>query len=143
MKLVGVIILAGIVSLFAGLAVTIAGSALLPCYSDKAGCGMGDAYRIFFVPLYVIAGMIAFGFSAPGIAREQPVKRAMYTLLLAGVFLCLFSIVSDLTSGRSLTSGTVSEMIQIMSAFAAVIVTQWLMIGNYVRRRQYARKEAS
>lgn len=143
MKLVGVIILAGIVSLFAGLAATIAGSALLPCTSDKAGCGMGDAYRIFFVPLYVIAGMIAFGFSAPGVAREWPVKRAMFTLLLAGVFLCLFAIASDLTSGRTLTAGSVFEMIQVMSAFAVVIVTQWLMIGNYVRRRDFARKEAS
>lgn len=143
MKLVGVIILAGIVSLFAGLAATIAGSALLPCFSDKAGCGMADAYRIFFVPLYVIAGMIAFGFSAPGVARERPVKLTMITLLLAGVFLCLFAIISDLASGRSLTGGTIFEMLQIMSAFAVVILAQWLMVSNYVRRRGNAQKGAS
>lgn len=142
MKLVGVIILAGIVSLFAGLAATIAGSALLPCYSDKAGCGMGDAYRVFFVPLYVIAGMIAFGIAAPGVGRERAVKLAMFTVLLAGVFLCLFAIISDLTSGRSLTGGTIFEMLQIMSAFAVVILAQWVMIGNYVRRRDAAREGA-
>lgn len=143
MKLFGVIILAGIVSLFAGLAATIAGSALLPCYSDKAGCGMGDAYRIFFVPLYVIAAMIAFGISAPGVARARPVKLAMITLLLAAGFLCLFGIISDFASGRSVTGASIFEMLQIVSAFAAVVLVQWLMVSNYVQRRDSAQKGAS
>ena len=142
MKLFGVIILAGVISLFAGLAATIAGSALLPCYSDKAGCGMGDAYRIFFVPLYAIAGMIAFGISAPGVARVRAVKLAMITLLLAAVFLCLFAIISDLSSRGSVANATIFEMLQIVSAFAVVILTQWLMVNNYVQRRDSAQKGA-
>jgi hypothetical protein len=135
MKLFGVILLAGLISFIVGFGVTIAGSALLPCYSDKAGCGMGDAYRIFFVPVYVLAGMIGFGISAPGKARERPLKLTMMTLILASVFLGLFAVASDVSKGRSTSIAGLLEMIQLMSAFWVVIVVQWWVIRRYLRRR--------
>ena len=135
MKLFGVICLAGLLSLIVGIGVTLVGSALLPCYGDKAGCGLGDAYRIFFVPIYVLVGMIGFGISAAGKNRERPLWLTMLTLILASVFLGLFAVASDVSHGRSATGAGLVEMFQIFSAFWTVIVLQWLTIRNYLRRR--------
>lgn len=142
MKLFGVILLAGLISLIAGFGATLAGSALLPCYSDKAGCGMGDAYRIFFVPVYVLVGMIGFGISAPGKARERPLMLTMFTLILVSVFLVLFAVASDLSNGKSTTGASLFEMAQVSSAFWIVIVVQWWVIRSYLRRRETAQPAA-
>jgi len=133
MKLFGTILLAGLVSLIAGLAVTAVLSAVLPCHSDKAGCGLGEAYRLFFVPAEALAGMIAFGLAAFGKSRERPLKLTMITLVLAAVFLMLFAIGADATSGNVSWSGIV-EMVQVLAAFVGVIVVQWLVIRAHLRR---------
>jgi hypothetical protein len=77
MKLFGMVLLAGFISLICGVAVTSAASSIMPCYSDKAGCGMGEAYRLLFVPGYVLLAMIGFGIAAPGKHRERALKLAM------------------------------------------------------------------
>ncbi len=143
MKLFGAIILAGVISFFAGLIVTVIGSWIIPCGSDKAGCGMGDAYRIFFVPLYAIAGMIAFGISAPGKSRERPLKLTMLTLVLVSVFLAVFAIGSDLDNGRPVRLGTLLELLQMLLPFWAVVLVQWRIIRGFVLERDVAQQAAT
>lgn len=143
MKLFGAIILAGVISFFAGLIVTLIGSWIIPCGSDKAGCGMGDAYRIFFVPLYAIAGMIAFGISAPGKSRERPLKLTMLTLVLVSVFLAVFAIGSDLDNGRPVRLGTLLELLQMLLPFWAVVLVQWRIIRGFVLERDVAQQAAT
>lgn len=143
MKLFGAIILAGVISFFAGLIVTLLGSWIIPCGSDKAGCGMGDAYRIFFVPLYAIAGMIAFGISAPGKSRERPLKLTMLTLVLVSVFLAVFAIGSDLDNGRPVRLGTLLELLQMLLPFWAVVLVQWRIIRGFVLERDVAQQAAT
>jgi hypothetical protein len=143
MKLFGAIILAGVISFFAGLIVTLLGSWIIPCGSDKAGCGMGDAYRIFFVPLYAIAGMIAFGVSAPGKSRERPLKLTMLTLVLVSVFLAVFAIGSDLDNGRPVRLGTLLELLQMLLPFWAVVLVQWRIIRGFVLERDVAQQAAT
>lgn len=138
MKLFGAILLAGVISFFAGLVVTIAASLVIPCSSDKAGCGMGDAYRLFFVPIYAIAGMIAFGISAPGKSRERPLKLAMLTLILVSVFLAVFAIGSDINNGRPVKVGTLLELLQVLLPFWAVVLIQWRIIRGFVLERETA-----
>ncbi len=138
MKLFGAIILAGVISFFAGLIVTLIGSWIIPCGSDKAGCGMGDAYRLFFVPVYTIAGMIAFGISAPGKSRERPLKLTMLTLVLVSVFLAVFAIGSDLDNGRPVRLGTLLELLQMLLPFWAVVLVQWRIIRGFVLERETA-----
>ena len=136
MKLFGVILLAGLLSLIVGIGVTAAGSAIAPCYSDNAGCGMGEAYRLFFVPVYVIVAMIAFGISSAGKNRERPLWLTFITLALVAVFLFLFAIGADMTSGRSTTMSDVSDALQAAVSYWAVIVVQWRLIRDYLRRRE-------
>jgi hypothetical protein len=143
MKLFGAIVLAGVISFFAGLVITIAASLVLPCGSEKAGCGIGDAYRILFVPIYAIAGMIAFGISAPGKSRERPLKLTMLTLVLVSVFLAVFAIGSDINNGRPVRLGTLLELLQVLLPFWAVVLIQWRIIRGFVLERDVAQQAVS
>jgi len=132
MKLFGAILLAGLASLIAGIALTAFLSAVLPCTSDKAGCGLGQVYRLFFVPVEVLGGMIAFGLAAFGKNRERPVKLTMFTLVMAMVFLMLFAWGSDIASGNFSLRGIV-ESVQVLAVVIVVIVVQWLIIRTRLR----------
>ena len=68
---------------------------LIACSSDPAGCGMGEAYRIFAVPAYALIGMIAFGISAPGQGRERTVRITMKVLMLVPIFLIAFGLAAE------------------------------------------------
>jgi hypothetical protein len=135
MRLFFIILLAGLLSLFVAVAVTIAGSAVVPCSSDPAGCGMGDAYRIFAVPLYVAIGMIAFGISAPGRDRERRVRITMKVLMLVPVFLIAFGFAADASAGKSTRGSDVLEALQLAAPFWAAVVTQWFVVRDFLRRR--------
>jgi len=139
MRLFAIILLAWLLSLFAGIAATITGSALFPCSSDPAGCGMGDAYRVFAVPIFVLIGMIAFGISAPGKNRERAVRITMKVLLLVPVFLIAFGLIADASSGRSTRSSDIVEGLQLAVPFSGVILMQWFVVRHFLRRREQER----
>ncbi len=138
MKLFGVILLAGLLSLIVGIGVTIALNAIAPCYSDKAGCGMSEAYRLFFVPGFVILAMVAFGISAAGKNRERSLWLTMITLLLVPIFLFLLAVGSDLSSGRTTSKSDFSDSTQAALSYWAVVLVQWRLIRDFLRRREAA-----
>lgn len=138
MKLFGVVLLAGLLSLIVGVGVTIGLNAIAPCFSDKAGCGMAEAYRFFFVPGFVLLAMIAFGISAAGKGRERPLWLTLMTLALVPVFLVLFAVGSDVLSGRATMIGDLSDSLLAAFAFWSVIFVQWRLIRDFLRRREAA-----
>jgi len=135
MRLLVIVLLAGLLSLFAGLAATIAGSALIPCSSDPAGCGLGEAYRVFGVPIYVLIAMATFGLAAAGKNRQGAVRVAMKVLLLVPLFLIVFSIIADLSAGKPLRSSDMREALQAAVPVWAVILVQWFVVRDFLRRR--------
>jgi hypothetical protein len=135
MRLLVIILLAGLLSLFAGLAVTIAGSALIPCSSDPAGCGMGEAYRVFGVPLYALAAMVVFGIAAAGKDRQRAVRIAMKVMLLVPLFLIGFTVVADFSAGKAPRKADVLEAVQAAAPVWAVVLTQWFVVRDFIRRR--------
>lgn len=143
MKLLGVVLLAGLLSLIVGVGVTIALNAVAPCYSDKAGCGMAEAYRFFFVPGFALLGMVAFGISAAGKNRERPLWLTLITLALVPVFLFLFAVGSDLSSGRTTSKGDLSDSLLAALAYLSVIFVQWRVIRDFLRRREAALQAAA
>ena len=128
------VLLAGLASLIVGVALTFAGSAVVPCLSDKAGCGLGEAYRVFFVPAEVLLCVFVFGIAAPGTDRERPLKLAMYLLVMVGVILLIFAVGDDQSRNR-LSFGSFLEMLQVLVVYFAVIAVQWLVIHSYVQKR--------
>jgi len=142
-RLFGVVLLAGLLSLIVCIGVTIAINAIAPCYSDKAGCGMAEAYRFFFVPGFALLGMVAFGISAAGKKRERRLWLTLITLSLVPVFLFLFAVGSDLSSGRTTSKGDLSDSTLAALAFWSVILVQWRVIRDFLRRREAAVQAAA
>jgi O-antigen ligase len=142
MKLFGTILLAGIISLFCGLVATLALSAATPCFSDKAGCGLGEAYRLFFVPGYVLLAMIGLGISAAGKNREHALKLTMFVLLLVAFFLVVLAVGSDLSAGRTTSKGDLADAMQATISYSVVVIAQWFLIRRYLRWRELQRAAA-
>lgn len=142
MRLFLIILLAGLLSVFAGIAVTIAGSAVVPCSSDPAGCGMGEAYRIFAVPAYVLIGMIAFGISAPGQDRERRVRITMKVLMLIPIFLIAFGLAADGSAGKTTRGSDILEALQLAAPFWGIVFAQWFVVRDFLRRREQERAAA-
>jgi hypothetical protein len=143
MRLFGVVLLAGLLSLIVGVGATIVLNAIAPCYSDKAGCGMAEAYRFFFVPGFALLGMIAFGVSAVGKTRERPLWLTLITLCLVPVFLFVLAVGSDLSSGRTTSKSDMSDSLLAALAFWSVILVQWRVIRDFLRRREAALQAAA
>ena len=143
MKLFGVVLLAGLLSLIVGTGLTIVLNAIAPCYSDKAGCGIAEAYRFFFVPCFALLGMMAFGISAAGKTRERPLWLTLITLCLVPVFLFVFAVGSDLSSGRTTSKSDMSDSLLAALAFWSVILVQWRVIRDFLRRREAALQAAA
>ena len=143
MRLFGVVLLAGLLSLIVGVGATIVLNAIAPCYSDKAGCGMAEAYRFFFVPGFALLGMIAFGISAAGKTRERPLWLTLITLFLVPVFLFVLAVGSDLSSGRTTSKSDMSDSLLAALAFWSVILVQWRVIRDFLRRREAALQAAA
>jgi uncharacterized membrane protein len=142
MKLFGTILLAGIISLFCGLAATLALSAVTPCFNDKAGCGLGEVYRLFFVPGYVLLAMIGLGISAAGRNREHALTLTMFVLLLVAIFLVVLAVGSDLSAGRTTSKGDLADAIQATISYSVVVIAQWFLIRRYLRWRELQRVAA-
>ena len=143
MRLFGVVLLAGLLSLIIGVGATIVLNAIAPCYSDKAGCGMAEAYRFFFVLGFALLGMIAFGISAAGKTRERPLWLTLITLCLVPVFLFVLAVGSDLSSGRTTSKSDMSDSLLAALAFWSVILVQWRVIRDFLRRREAALQAAA
>lgn len=136
MRLFLAIVIAILVSAIAGALATVAGSALISCRSDAAGCGMGDAYRILFVPAEVIVVVIVLAISAIGRNRERALRMTMKVLILVPVFLVSFGIISDLSSGRATRADDVIEALQLAVPFWIVVLVQWVILRSVKRDEQ-------
>lgn len=136
MRLVLAIVIAILVSAIAGALATVVGSALIACRSDAAGCGMGGAYRILFVPVEAIAVVIVLTISAVGQNRERALRMTMKVLMLVPVLLVSFGILSDLSSGRATRADDVIEALQLAVPFWIVVLVQWVILRGVKRREQ-------
>lgn len=140
MKLLGIFVLAVVVSLAAGLAITALGSAIVPCGNDKAGCGLGDAYRLVFVPGYVVLALIVFAIAAAGQWREHAVRYAMIGLAVLPPLFLVFAVGADQNSGRATKLSDLLEWLQVAVAFWTVIAAQGTIVEYYLRHRAAPRR---
>ncbi len=87
--------------------------------------------------------MVAFGISAAGKKRERRLWLTLITLSLVPVFLFLFAVGSDLSSGRTTSKGDLSDSTLAALAFWSVILVQWRVIRDFLRRREAAVQAAA
>jgi hypothetical protein len=135
MKLVAVFLLAVVVSLAAGLAITALASAVIPCGNDKAGCGLGEAYRLVFVPFFAVLALIVFAIAAALRSQSRAVRMAMMGLFALPLLYLVFAVGADQNSGRSTKLADVIEWFQVAVAFCTVVAVQGGIVDYYLRHR--------
>jgi hypothetical protein len=142
MRLFGVIVLAAILSCFAGLAVTIALNQLIACRSDPAGCGLAEAYTVLAVPLEAVLVMIALGIAVLFRNRLLAIGIVAVGLGVLAFSTIVLGLASDASSGRTTRLSDILELLQIVVPFCAVVATQWFLIRAYLLRRKSAEATA-
>ncbi len=135
MQLLVAVILAGLASLGAGLLVAIGTSELLPCYEDRASCGLGEFFGVFGVCLYAPIAMLAYGLTFLGSQTEEAIKKTMLWLLAAVGGFMVFGLIVRLRSGGVLFDIRRDYLgfLQFYVPLALVPVLQWLALRWYLR----------
>jgi hypothetical protein len=133
MRLAGVLILAFVAAAVAG-AIGFAAVSLLPDWDDAAGRGLGDAFRVLLIAVYLIMGMLLFGLALWRSDRERHLKRARSILLLAPLLVVVLGIVNNGVSGIHWLREAVGAL-QMFVPLWAVTLVQWLILHRYLSRR--------
>jgi len=137
MRLFLLTVLAGVISIAAGIGVVILTSQYLPSYDDAAGRGLGEVYRLASAVTYGVVVMVVLG----GTARsERAFRIAMLALLIAPACLVLFGVLSDLTRRADLYAlkRQFSSAVQVLLPLWTVVLVQWFILRWGVNRRKVA-----
>ena len=76
MRSAGVFVLAFFASALAGM-LAFGAVSLLPDWDDAAGRGLGEAFLVLLIAVYVILGVVLYGLAVWRSDRERRMKRAL------------------------------------------------------------------
>ena len=125
-------VIAVVASFIIGVGAMLASASLVPCRSDKAGCGLGSAYQAFLVPIETVAVAIAMGLALLSARRLNAIRRAALTLVLAPFFVLVLGLASDLYQGRSTQLADILNLLQTALPFCSIVLVQWLLLRGFV-----------
>jgi hypothetical protein len=141
MRLAGVLILAFVASAIAG-GLGFAAVSLLPDWDDAAGRGLGEAFRVLLIAVYLILSMLLFGLALWRRDREHHLKRALSILLLAPLLVVVLGVVNNGIYGIHWLREAVGA-VQMFVPLWAVALVQWLILHSYVSRQTAAAEAIS
>jgi hypothetical protein len=133
MRLAGMLILAFVASAMAG-TLAYAAVALLPDWDDAAGRGLGDAFRVLLIAVYLILSIFLFGLALWRTDQERHLKRARSILLLAPLLVVVLGVVNNGIYGISWLREAVGA-VQMFVPLWAVALVQWLILHHYLSRQ--------
>ena len=135
------VILAFVTSAIAG-ALAFAAVSLLPDWDDAAGRGLGEAFRVLLIAVYVILSILLFGLALWRKDREHHLKRALSILLLAPLLVVVLGVVNNGFYGIHWLREAVGA-VQMFVPLWAVALVQWLILHSYLSRRTTAAEATS
>jgi Ca2+/Na+ antiporter len=141
MRLAGAFILAFVASAIAG-AIAYAAVSFLPDWDDAAGRGLGEAFRVLLTAIYVILGIILYGFAVWRRDRERRLKRALYILLLVPFLVVVLGLIDNGVHRIDWLRESVG-MVQMFVPLWSVALAQWLILHIYLSRQTTLAKAAS
>jgi hypothetical protein len=130
MRIAGVFVLAFFASAIAGMLVFGAGS-FLPNWDDAAGRGLGEAFLVLIIAVYVILGVVLYGLAAWRSNRERHMKRALAILLLIPFLIVILGVI-DNGIHRIDWLREIVEMVQMFTPLWAVALVQWLILRSFL-----------
>jgi hypothetical protein len=133
MRSAGVFILAFIASAVAGI-LTYAAVSLLPDWDDAAGRGLGEAFRLLLIAVYVILGIILYGIAAWRRDRARHLKRTLLILLLAPFLIVVLGALDNGIHRIDWLREAVGS-VQMFVPLWTVALVQWLILHIYLSQR--------
>jgi hypothetical protein len=141
MRIAGVFGLAFFASAIAGMLVFGAVS-FLPDWDDAAGRGLGQAFLVLLIAVYVVLAIILYALAACRGNRERHMKRVRAILLLIP-FLIVFLGVIDNGIYRIHWLREIVGMVQMFTPLWAVALVQWLILHTFLSRPSASAKPTS
>jgi hypothetical protein len=133
MRLAGFLILAFVASAVAGM-LAFAAVSLLPDWDDAAGRGLGDAFRVLLIAVYLILSLLLYGIALWRRNPEHHLKRALSILLLAPLLIVVLGVVNNGIHGINWLREIVGA-VQMFVPLWAVALVQWLILHRYLSRQ--------
>lgn len=139
MKLFGVIIFAGLVSVLISGGVTLVEAVLIAC-ARPAGCGFSEVYRLALVPAYALLAMAVFALAATRTQWGKMMFYAMRLMVLIPVLLVVVGLAADAAPGVKVKQMDILNALQLAVPFWVVIVAQYWIVRRYLDSRRPAPK---
>jgi Ca2+/Na+ antiporter len=133
MRLAGIFILALVASAISGM-LAYGAVSWLPDWDDAAGRGLGEAFRALLIAVYVILGIVLYGFATWRRDRARHLKRALYILLLAPFLIAVLGAVDNGLHGINWLREA-AGLVQMFTPLWSVALAQWLILHMYLSRR--------
>lgn len=141
MRLAWVLILAFVASVVAG-GVACAGVSLLPDWDGAASRGQGEAFRALLTLVYVVLGVVLYGFAIWRADRERRIRRTLLILLLVPFLIVVLGLVDNGARAIDWLREGVG-MVQVFAPLWAVALAQWIILHIYLSRRTMLAKAVS
>ena len=94
MRSAGVLVLAFVASAVAGM-LGFAAVSLLPDWDDAAGHGLGEAFRVLLIAVYVILAITVYGFALWRGNREHHLRRGLRILVLVPLVIPVLGLINN------------------------------------------------
>ena len=141
MRLAWVLILAFVASVVAG-GVACAGVSLLPDWDGATSRGLGEAFRVLLTLVYVVLGVVLYGFAVWRADRERRIRRTLLILLLVPLLIVVLGLIDNGAHAIDwLREG--AGMVQMFAPLWAVALAQWIILHIYLSRRTMLAKAVS
>jgi hypothetical protein len=141
MRLAGFFVLAFVASAVAG-SLAYGAVSLLPDWDDAAGRGLGEAFRALLIAVYVLLGMILYGFAIWRRDSKRHLKRALMILLLVPFLIVVLGLIDNGIHHINWLREAVG-MVQMFTPLWSVALVQWLILHIYLSRRTASAEAAS
>jgi hypothetical protein len=126
MRSAGVFILAFFASAVAGM-LAFGAVSLLPDWDDAAGRGLGQAFLVLLIAVYVILGVVLYGLAVWRGNRARHMKRALATLLLIPFLILILGVIDNGIHQINWLREIVG-MVQMFTPLWTVALVQWLIL---------------
>jgi hypothetical protein len=125
--------LAFIASAVAGM-LGFAAVSLLPDWDDPAGRGLGEAFRVLLIAVYVILAIVVYGFAWWRSDRERHLKRGLRILILVPFVIPVLGLIDNGVRHINWPREAVGA-VQMFAPLWIVALVQWLILHIYLSRR--------
>src|ERR1700733_840767 len=121
--------------------VLFAATSWLPDGDDAAGHGLGEAFRVLLIAVFVLLAIVLYGIAFWRSNRQRHLKRALYILLLVPLLILVLGLADNGFRNIHWLREAVGA-VQMFTPLWAIALAQWLILHIYLTRQSRSAKAA-